>query len=201
MTDHARAERSVSILQAGVYALVCMAALIVPMTAYAPRPAGALGTLLLLLYIVCGGAIGGVLMLGLQRVLAGAVSGLLLSATGGAGGVATKSYFGMSQVEALVMRGQLDQAAAQLRTAMYAHTGETGAEITQALADLLSFRMQAFGESASAYQRARRLWLSVGGTRGTEGARHCARRLIDLYEGPLANPAAASAERARLGAG
>jgi hypothetical protein len=198
MRDHADTERAYSVVQAIGYSLICMPVLIAPVFAYAPRPRGLIGVAVAIVYIVLGGVLCGVLVLQLHRLLSATLGSVLGRATGLAGGGATRVHFAMSPIEALIVRGRHDEAATQLTTAMYLHTGETGAEIAQALGDLLSLRMGSHELAARAYRKARREWIAAGGTRGREGATYCARRLYDLYDGPLDNAAAAQAERARL---
>ena len=198
MRDHASTERTFAVAQTAMYALLCMAVLAAPIAAYVPRPGGIAGIMVLLVCIAIAGAIAGVLVLGVHRLLSGVLGGVLSHATGLEGGGATRTHFAMSQVDGLIVRRQYAAAAEELRAALYAHDGETGAEIAQALADLLSFRMQAEEDAAPVYRRARRLWEAVRGARGREGVHYCTRRLLDLYESTLQNPAAADAERSRL---
>jgi hypothetical protein len=134
----------------------------------------------------------------LHRMVSWMVGGLIGKATGASiGGEPTRRHFGMSAVDALIVRGRHDEAIAQLRAAMYEHEGETGAEIAQRLGDLL-LRDGTAEEAAQVYRRARRLWETVAGAPGREGRTYATRRLLDLYEGPLANAAAADRERDRL---
>ncbi len=148
----------------------------------------------LVVYALACGELIHVLHLVVSRLL----GGLIGRATGASiGGGATRRHFGMSAVDALIVRGRHDEAIAQLRAAMYEHEGETGAEIAQRLGDLL-LRAGTADEAATVYRRARRLWETVGGAPGREGRTYATRRLLDLYEGPLANAAAADRERDRL---
>ncbi len=141
---------------------------------------------------------GGAMIHLLHRAVSWMLGGLIGRATGvSVGGGATRRHFGMSAVDALIVRGRHDEAIAQLRAALYEHEGETGAEIAQRLGDLL-LRAGTAEEAAQVYRRARRLWETVGGAPGREGRTYATRRLLDLYEGPLANAAAADRERDRL---
>lgn len=137
----------------------------------------------------------------LQRALAAFAGASLARLTGADGGGSdTRAHFGFSAVEALVVRGQIDAAIDQLRLEQYAYEGHTGAEIAQRLGDLCVKRGVP-EEAAQSYRRARRLWASVSGVEGREGRVYATRRLLDLYEGPLENAAAATRERERLTAG
>lgn len=134
----------------------------------------------------------------LQRALAASTGALLARLTGThIGGSDTRTHFGFSAVDALVVRGQLDVAIDTLRTEQYAHDGHTGAEIAQRLGELC-LKRGAAEEAAQSFRRARRLWESVSGVEGREGRVYTTRRLLDLYEGPLRNAAAAARERERL---
>jgi hypothetical protein len=147
-----------------------------------------------LLVPVLGGA-----MVALHRGLAASAGATLLRATGAASGGATGGAFvGMSAVDALVARGEIDAAIDRLRVEQFAYEGESAAIIAQRLAELL-WRAGRVEEAAPAYRRARRAWEQVPTVAGREGRTYATRRLIDLYDGPLANPAAAMAERRRLG--
>ncbi len=193
MPSDQRGAREALVIQAAAYALILS-----PLVLFAMLPVRGAGWWIRLLLV---DAAAGVATVGLHRLVSAAISGVIGRATGiQGGGGATTSHFAMSQVDSLIMQRRWDEAVAQLQAAMYAHDGETGAEIARALGDLLSFRLQRFEEAAPVYRRARRVWQSVGGVRGREGMTHCTRRLLDLYEGPLANPAAAEQERRRLGA-
>jgi hypothetical protein len=148
----------------------------------------------LVVYSLACGEMIHLLHLGVSRL----ASGLIGRATGASiGGTDTRQHFGMSAVDALIVNGRHDEAIAQLRAAMYAHDGHTGAEIAQRLGDLL-LRIGTPEDAAQAYRRARRLWETVDGAPGREGRTYATRRLLDLYEGPLANAAAADRERDRL---
>jgi hypothetical protein len=148
----------------------------------------------LVVYSLACGEMIHLLHLGVSRL----ASGLIGRATGASiGGTDTRQHFGMSAVDALIVNGRHDEAIAQLRAAMYAHDGHTGAEIAQRLGDLL-LRIGTPEDAAQAYRRARRLWETVHGAPGREGRTYATRRLLDLYEGPLANAAAADRERDRL---
>lgn len=137
-------------------------------------------------------------MHGLVRLMSASAGAVFLRATGAhPGGAAEGTYFGMSAIDALVARGQIDDAIARLRIEQFAYAGQPAAEIAQRLADLLLGRGLA-EEAAQAYRRARRAWESVPTVEGTEGQVYATRRLLDLFEGPLANTAAAERERARL---
>jgi hypothetical protein len=137
----------------------------------------------------------------LVHVLSSSAGAVFLRATGAQpGGAAEGSYFGMSAIDALVARGQLDDAIAQLRVEQYAYAGQPAAEIAQRLADLL-LRRGLVEEAAQCYGRARRAWERVPTVEGTEGQVYATRRLLDLFEGPLANAAAADRERERLRVG
>lgn len=198
MRDHSSTERTYSVVQAGGYALINMGVLAVPVAAYVPRPPGKLGVLVLCVSILAASIVSGALTLWLHHALSTGISKTLLHATGLTGGESTTPHFSLSPIQGLIVRRQYDEAAAQLTEAMYAHQGETGAEIAQTLGDLLSMQIGAYEAAARAYGRARREWQAAGGQRGRDGAMQCSRRLLDLYEGPLANDAAAKAERARL---
>ncbi len=199
MRDHSSTERAFSMVQVCAYAVVFMTVLAAPMAAYLPRPAGKAGVIVLCVAIIAAGLACGAMGLLLHRVLSAGISKSLLHATGLTGGASTTPHFAMSPIEGLIVRRQYDEAAEQLTDAMYAHRGETGAEIAQTLGDLLSMRIGSYEAAARAYGRARREWQTAGGQRGRDGAMQCSRRLLDLYEGPLSNDAAANAERARLG--
>ena len=140
-------------------------------------------------------------MRALVHVMSTGAGAVFLRATGAQpGGAAEGTYFGMSVIDAFVARGQVDAAIAQLRIEQFAYTGQPAAEIAQRLADLLLRRGLA-EEAARAYGRARRAWERVPTIEGTEGQVYATRRLLDLFEGPLANPAAADRERERLRVG
>jgi hypothetical protein len=140
----------------------------------------------------------GTFIYALQRALSTVAGGALSRLTGSqVGGHDTRAHFGFSAVDALVVRGQLEDAIERLRVEQYAFEGHTGAEIAQRLGDLY-LKRGAPEEAAQSYRRARRLWESVAGVEGREGRRYVTRRLLDLYEGPLANEAAAGRERERL---
>lgn len=137
----------------------------------------------------------------LQRALGAVVGDALARLTGSQ--VArhdTRAHFAFSAVDALVVRGQLEAAIETLRTEQYAHDGHTGAEIAQRLGDLC-LKRGVPEEAAQSFRRARRLWASVAGVEGREGRVYTTRRLLDLYEGPLQNEAAATRERERLASG
>jgi hypothetical protein len=137
----------------------------------------------------------------LVHVMSAGAGAVFLRATGAQpGGAAEGTYFGMSVIDALVARGQVDEAIEQLRIEQFAYVGQPAAEIAQRLADLLLRRGLA-AEAAQAYGRARRAWERVPTIEGTEGQVYATRRLLDLFEGPLANPAAADRERERLRVG
>ncbi len=141
----------------------------------------------------------GIATVALQRGLAAMLSGVIGSATGmSGGGGATTSYFAMSQVQSLIVRERWDEAVAQLQAASRVHKGETGAIISQQLADLLSFKLHQPEEAVRSYRKARDAWSTVHGIRGEEGVVYCTRRLIDLYDDALGNAGAAERERARL---
>jgi hypothetical protein len=131
-----------------------------------------------------------------------AVSGIAGSAIARAtgthvGGCDTRVHFGMSAVDALVVRGRLDEAIDRLRVEQFAHDGQAAAEIAHRLADLL-LKAGRHDDAARAYRRARSRWDSVPGVAGREGRTYATHRLLELYEGALANAAAAERERDRL---
>ncbi len=157
------------------------------------------GTTLSWLTFLGATLVAGAVTLGVQRGLSALVAGTIGSATGmSGGGGATTSYFAMSQVQSLIVRERWDEAVAQLQAASRVHKGETGAIISQQLADLLSFRLHQYDEAVRSYRKARDAWSTVSGIRGDEGVAYCTRRLIDLYESALNNSGAAERERARL---
>lgn len=134
----------------------------------------------------------------LQRALAFVAGASIARLTGSqVGGRDTRAHYAFSLVDTLVVRGQIAAAIETLRTEQYAYDGHTGAEIAQRLGDLCLTRGEP-EEAAQSFRRARRLWESVAGVEGREGRTYTTRRLLDLYEGPLANEAAAARERARL---
>jgi hypothetical protein len=134
----------------------------------------------------------------LHRAVAGVAGGAIARATGThGGGRDTRAHVGMSAVDALVVRGRLDEAIDRLRVEPLAYDGQTGAEIAQRLADLLVKAGQ-HEEAAQVYRRARRCWDGVSGAEGRERRTCVTRRLLDLYGGPLANAAAADRECDRL---
>jgi len=143
----------------------------------------------------------GTLIYLLQRALSAVAGASLARLTGSqVGGSDTRAHFGFSAVDTLVMRGQIDAAIDQLRVEQYAYEGHTGADIAQRLGDLC-LKRGVPAEAAQSYRRARRLWESVAGVEGREGRTYATRRLLDLYEGPLENEAAAARERERLRSG
>jgi hypothetical protein len=143
----------------------------------------------------------GVFILVIERTVSGVTGASLARLTGlDGGGGATRAAYAFSAVETLVVRGRIDEAIERLRVDLYAHAGHTGAEIAQRLGDLQR-RHGALEDAAQSYRRARRLWESVAGVEGREGRTYVTRRLLDLYEGPLENEAAAARERDRLTAG
>ena len=139
----------------------------------------------------------GTVIHGLRLLVGAFATGVVLQATGAHGAAGTATHFAMSVVDTLLVRGRADEAIAQLQAAQFVHDGVTGAEIAQRLGDVLRER-QRWEESAQAYRRARRLWESVRAPEGRTGRVYATRRLLDLYDGPLANPAAAERERMRL---
>lgn len=140
----------------------------------------------------------GTIMYLVRSALMATAGAVVLRATGAhGGGAAPGAQFGMSAVDALVARGRIDEAIERLRVEQFAFEGQPAAEIAQRLAELL-LRRDRPEEAAQAFRRARRCWESVRSVEGRTGGTYATRRLLDLYEGPLANAAAADRERDRL---